>query len=188
MLPENRKGKMLISRIAIQPDKEKIISLYKEVSKNIGGIARTKSEITSRYIQDFMTKSAENGIQLIIEDPHNKNQLIAEIHCYKLTPKVFHHILSELTLVVHPSFQRMGIGEQLFTKLLDVVRMEMPHILRVELITRESNTRAIKLYEKIGFKIEGRFEKRIQSNNGDLEADIPMAWFNENYNKQKIRK
>ena len=38
--------------------------------------------------------------------------------------------------------------------------------------------RAKQFYEKLGFKKEGRFEKRIRGVAGKLEADIPMAWFN----------
>ena len=37
-------------------------------------------------------------LQLVIDHPENSNQIIAEIHCYKLIPKVFSHVLSELTI------------------------------------------------------------------------------------------
>jgi ribosomal protein S18 acetylase RimI-like enzyme len=178
---EKEKIQMTQPRVPSLLDRKKIVTLYKKVSRNIGGIARTESEITLAYVSYFMTKSKQNGIQLVIENLENSNELIAEIHCYKLEPKVFDHILSELTIVVHPSFQRMGIGKLLFNKLLYLVESEMPNILRIELIARESNTNAINFYNKIGFKIEGKLENRIRSNNGNLEADIPMAWFNKNY-------
>lgn len=35
--------------------------------------------------------------------------------------------------------------------------------------------------KRLFFKIEGRLEKRIRSNEDDFESDIPMAWFNPNY-------
>jgi len=69
----------------------------------------------------------------------------------------------------------------MFNSLLKLIEEKRTDILRVELIARESNTNAIKFYEKLGFKIEGRFEKRINNKNGNFEADIPMAWFNKNY-------
>ncbi|MEZ5557846.1 MAG: hypothetical protein R3E86_04785 [Pseudomonadales bacterium] len=50
------------------------------------------------------------------------------------------------------------------------------HVLRVELIARESNSRAIRFYETLGFVIEGRLQARIRNLDGSLEADIPMAW------------
>lgn len=64
---------------------------------------------------------------------------------------------------------------------LDQIKAYRPDILRVELVTQESNARAINLYKSVGFIIEGRLEKRIRMYNNTLEADIPMAWFNENF-------
>lgn len=188
MFPGNRGLKVLTPRFALASDRDKILNLYKQVSKNAGGIARTHEEVTTQYVDDFMNKSAEQGIQLVIEDPLDDNMLLAEIHCYQLQPKVFAHVLSELTIVVNASYQRCGMGELIFTNLLHIVETQMPDILRVELIARESNTGALQLYKKIGFTIEGRFEKRIRSENGDLEADIPMAWFNKNYNHKENKK
>jgi len=159
-------------------DAEALLRLYKAVSRRAGGIARLEKEITTGYIDNIMHKSAANGVQLVVEDLDDCNRLIAEIHCYKLEPTVFRHVLSELTAVVDPSFQRRGIGAILFSKLCDHVRNERTDILRVELIARESNTSAIRLYKRMGFVAEGRLEQRINCGNGTFEADIPMAWLN----------
>jgi putative acetyltransferase len=48
----------------------------------------------------------------------------------------------------------------------------------VELWVRESNIRGQRLYESLGFKTEGRMEKRIRNADGSYEADIPMGWLN----------
>lgn len=184
---KNINAKLLIPRMAVESDFEKILDLYKKVSENAGGIARTSNEISIEYMQDCMKKSANNGIQLVIENPLDKNMLLAEMHCYKLVHKVFDHVLSELTIVVNPSYQCLGIGKQLFTTLLTKIQNERNDILRVELIARESNIHALQFYKKIGFNVEGKFEKRIMSEDGDVEADIPMAWFNKNYNNKKTK-
>lgn len=43
---------------------------------------------------------------------------------------------------------------------------------------QESNARALRLYESLGFVREGRMERRIRTPLGTgVEADIPMAWF-----------
>ena len=164
-------------------DRAKIFELYKIVSQIPGGIARIENEITQGYIDTAMKCSANNGLQLVAEDPAGNNQLIGEIHCYKLGPSVFNHVLSELTIVVHPGFQSMGIGKKLFGALLEIVSNERPDILRIELIVRESNLKAIGFYQSLGFTIEGRLEKRIRGITGLLEADIPMAWFNASFKK-----
>jgi len=51
-----------------------------------------------------------------------------------------------------------------------------PDIQRVELISRESNRKAILFYESLGFRQEGEFVSRIRNVDGSLESDIPMAW------------
>lgn len=172
---------MFIIRHANSSDFNKIYSLYKNVAEKTTGVARSPAEITEKYVQDSIKNSAETGIELVIENPETKVEIIAEIHCYKLVPKVFSHILGELTIVTDPEFQGKGIGRMIFTHLLELITNQRPDILRVELIARESNIKAIKFYEQIGFKAEGKLEKRIRNSQDNFEADIPMAWFNKNY-------
>lgn len=162
-------------RNAHNKDVGAIFELYKIVSKEIGGLARTSDEITLEYIKNFCKNAATNGVQLVLED-QNSGQILGEIHAYRLVPKVFHHILSELTIAVHPSFQGQGIGRILFEGMLQKVQTEHPEILRIELIARESNQKAIAFYQTLGFEQEGMLRNRIQSIDGTLEADIPMAW------------
>lgn len=157
-----------------------IKKLYQTVSKIVGGIARTEEEITDSYIHKNLENSLSNGISLLIEEIIT-NTLVGEIHCYKLDPKVFNHVLSELTIVVHPNYQGNRVGKKLFVELLRTIENKKPDVLRVELIARESNKRAIAFYESIGFVVEGRFEKRIMNIDGTFEADMPMAWMNKNY-------
>lgn len=172
---------MFSTRPANENDFDKIYSLYKKVATEKIGIARSSEEITENYIHAFMKNASASGIELVIEDPSNADRIIAEIHCYKLAPKVFSHLLSELTIVVDQDFHGKGLGKMIFKNLLDTVTETRPDILRVELIAQESNGKAIELYKKVGFKIEGRFEKRIRTCGNNFEADIPMAWINPNY-------
>lgn len=75
-----------------------------------------------------------------------------------------------------PEAQGSGVGRRLFEEFLAEVRTNRPEVLRVELIARESNARAIAFYESLGFRREGRMEGRIRNLDGSFEADIPMAW------------
>ncbi|MFD2067810.1 GNAT family N-acetyltransferase [Pontibacter silvestris] len=109
----------------------------------------------------------------------DKNVLVAEVHCYKLKPRIFSHVLSELTIVVYSGFQNQRLGKLLFTTLLTYIKDNRNDIIRVELVARESN--AIEFYKNIGFVVEGRLEKRINNKTGAFEADVPMAWFNRNF-------
>lgn len=171
----------LIVRKSEEKDFENIFNLYKLVSKAAGGLARSENEITADYIRNFVEKSIKNGVQFVIEDTLADGIIVAEIHCYKLEPLVFGHVLGELTIAISPFYQGKGLGKRIFQCLLDYIKQNRKDILRVELIARESNKRAISLYESLGFKAEGKFKNRIKTREGFFEADIPMAWFNPNY-------
>ena len=110
-------------------------------------------------------------------------QIVGELHAYPIGPKIFEHVLSNLTIAVHPDFQGQGIGKQLFTYFLNIVETEMPHILRVELDTRDGNERAIALYQNVGFIIEGRLRNCDKLEDGRFFDDLPMGWLNKNYGK-----
>ena len=170
-------------RSARNTDKDQIISLYKKVSQHSDGLARTYDEITETYVQHFMSNAANNGIEYVAEHTAT-NTIIGEIHCYKLQPGVLAHILGELTIAVDPDFQQQGIGKRLFQTMLKDVEENRKDILRVELIARESNKKAIAFYQSLGFEIEGRLANRIKSTTRGFEADIPMAWMNKMYDRK----
>jgi ribosomal protein S18 acetylase RimI-like enzyme len=174
---------MFAVRKASSGDFSKIFILYKKVSKFPEGIARNTGEITEEYIQHFMQNAAEKGIELVIDNPENKNEILGEIHCYKWGIEKFNHVLTELTIAVSPEFHGQGVGKLIFTHLLNLVENERPDVLRIELVAQESNERASGFYKKMGFTVEGRFENRIKLNSYNFEADIPMAWFNKNFKK-----
>lgn len=150
-------------------------ALYLAVARQGLGLARTEDEITAEYVCAFIENSLAQGVFLVVEDEGRK-ELAGEIHAYRNGLRRFSHALSSLTVAVHPSAQRRGIGRQLFATLLRHVTHQMPDIERIELLTHESHERAKALYESMGFHREGRFERGIRNAHGGLEADIPMAW------------
>lgn len=168
-------------RTAVVEDLDRLLNLYKDVAAIEGGIARRESEITEDYIHHFLEKSFEKGLIIVAEHPDDSNKLIAEIHAYKPGVLVFDHVLTDLTVVVHPEFQGKKIGRTILTIFLEEVALNHPDVGRVELIARESNQKAITMYQSLGFLIEGRLEMRIKSSDGHYEADIPMGWQNPNY-------
>ena len=168
-------------RTARVEDLDRLMKLYKAVARTEGGIARHESEITQEYIRGFLDKSLTQGLIIVGEDPNDENELVAEIHAYKAGIQVFDHVLGDLTLVVHPDFQGRKIGRTILTIFLEEIGRNHPDIGKVELIARESNEKAIALYQSLGFLIEGRLEMRIRTTDRHYEADIPMGWQNPNF-------
>ena len=73
-----------------------------------------------------------NGLIIVGENPDDENELIAEIHAYKAAIQVFDHVLGDLTLVVHPDFQRKKLGRTILTIFLDEVAKNRPDVGKVE--------------------------------------------------------
>ena len=154
-------------------DVDKIYYLYKATASIPGGLARNKEEITKEYISNFVAKSIESGLSLVVE---SDGEIVAELHAYKPEIKVFHHVLSELAICVHPDCQGQQLGRKIFSEFMRIVQTEMCDIQRVELIARETNIKAIKFYQSLGFEIEGCLRNRIDGVLDRLENDIPMGW------------
>jgi ribosomal protein S18 acetylase RimI-like enzyme len=158
-------------------DTAAVFQLFREVAKNESGIARMEEEITEDYIADIFIKVTENGLMLVGIEPVSEN-LIATIHASKYGIKIFDHILTSLTIVVHPNFQGKGIGKQMFSAFLQEVQSCRKDIGRIELETRSSNQSSVALYKSVGFIEEGRMKNKTRNKNGVFEDSLLMAWMN----------
>lgn len=156
-----------------------LIDLYKEVARISGGIIRTDSEIDFDYINMFIENSLKKGLSLVAE---KDSEIVGEIHAYTPDILAFRHMLSDLTIVIHPDYQNQGIGKELFKEFLQIIQEEFKHILRIELYVREENTPIVRFYESLGFINEGRQENKILNTSNELETPLHMAWFNPNFN------
>jgi len=171
----------MVYRTADMSDLQRLLNLYKIVAREEGGIARLEHEVTEEYVKNFLQKSLAMGVIVVGENPDSPEELVASIHGYKAGIKVFEHVLGDVTLVVHPGFQGKKIGRTILTIFLEEIGYNRMDIGKVELITRESNGKAIQLYESLGFRVEGRMEMRIKTTHNTYEADIPMGWQNPNF-------
>lgn len=152
-----------------------ILDLYRAVAGIQGGLARTAEEITPAYVANFLTRALAAGVTLVARHSET-GTILGEIHASVPEPRVFSHVLGDLTIAIRPDAQGQGIGRQLLADFLAIVVNQRPAIRRVELMVRESNRKAITLYRQLGFVDEGRLVDRIQSVGGGFEADVAMAW------------
>ena len=129
--------------------------------------------------------------ELILESFEEKILELSKVGCYVVAQKdgtvVGHALLDplplaaishvfRLTIVVHPGFQSQGVGEALMRYLMDWAT-RTPQVGKIELLVRATNERAMRLYTKLGFVVEGRFRKRLRLPDGEFVDDIAMAWF-----------
>ena len=155
-------------------DVDALLSLYRAVARTPGGLARLEPEIDRGLIQSYVERSIDGGIGLVAVT--DTDDISGEIHALSPGLFCFTHVLTDLTVAVHPDAQSQGVGRRLFESLMREVTKRRPDITRIELIARESNRRALRFYESLGFVREGTLRQRIRKPDGSFESDVPMAW------------
>jgi RimJ/RimL family protein N-acetyltransferase len=161
---------VLIRRVR-PADAESIRQVYKAAAEQ-GTLARMSDEVDAAYVAGFM-KAAEDGLEVVAEVD---GVVVGDLHASRLPPRQFSHGLGELTIAVHPSQQGKGIGRKLFEEFFRIVREEMPDIHRVELFAWAENQGALRLYESLGFKFEGKLPRRVRTDSGEWRDDVVYGW------------
>ena len=139
-----------------------------------GGLGRLPGEMDLPWMEEAVSGALIGGLAIGAWDG---SHLAGMIKASRMPSVQFQHVLWDLTIAVDPESQGHGIGYRLFAKLLANAATLAPRVERIELVVREGLTHAIRLYERLGFRREGRFERRFRLSNGAYEADLPMALF-----------
>ncbi len=167
-----------MSEVTIRPttpaDAPAILALHIAAALRGGGLAREPDEMDLAAIEGSLAKPFANGAAL---SAWVDGSLAGEIHASRLGPRQFDHNLTDLTIAVHPDFQGRGVGAALFEALFVAAAALTPKVERVELLCREGNEHAVRLYQRLGFVIEGRFPRRVRLKDGTVEDDLAMAKF-----------
>lgn len=137
-----------------------------------GGLGRLPDEMDPPWMEEALSGALHGGLALGAWDG---SQLVGVIKASRMPSVQFQHVLWDLTVAVSPEAQGRGVAHRLFVELLANAAALTPRVERVELVVREGLTHAIRLYERIGFRQEGRFERRFRLPDGTCEADLPMA-------------
>jgi ribosomal protein S18 acetylase RimI-like enzyme len=154
-------------------DAPAILDLHLAAAARGGGLAREPDEMSLAPIEAVLSKALATGVAL---SAWSDGAIAGEIHASRLGPRQFDNSLTELTVAVHPDFQGQGVGAALFEALFAEAR-KLSGLTRVELMCREGNHRAVRLYQRLGFVIEGRFIRRVVLADGTVQDDLAMAKF-----------
>ena len=138
------------------------------------GLAREPDEMSLDHMQSAIARATASGVAL---SAWAGEAMIGEIHASRMGPRQFAHNLLDLTVAVHPDWQGRGVGARLFEGLFVEAARLLPKVERIELMVREGNLGAVRLYERLGFAVEGRFAGRVRLRDGAVETDLAMARF-----------
>jgi RimJ/RimL family protein N-acetyltransferase len=124
-------------------------------------------EEEQQLLADFA--AAENSISLIAEVD---GQIVGEINCKGGKRQATRHS-ALLGISVDQAWRNQGIGNALMAQAINWAR-GTGIVTRLELQVYARNSRAIWLYEKFGFQVEGR-RRRVIYQNGEYLDDLVMA-------------
>lgn len=112
------------------------------------------------------------AIAAVVEEEGVKR--VIGVSSLKFYPEVAFKHKADLGITVHDEFQNFGIGTALLSHMIALAKMR--RLRKVCLTVHTKNLRAISLYKKMGFEIEGTLKKEMFFNNRFTD-DYRMALF-----------
>jgi len=79
---------------------------------------------------------------------------------------------SNLSIYLHQDFHNAGLDLAMLTKLIELAKKESLHPIGLQVVA--DNKRAIHLYEKLGFKIEGTMKDAYLGEDGKFHGMLEM--------------
>ena len=149
--------KTIIYREPVEEDAEAIVNFYNRVGGETTYLSFEKDEYPldadAQRVSIKETKESPNNIMILALDGED----IVGIGTISSTSKIKARHNGELGIVVENAHQGQGIGSEIIRRLIEWSRGNKITT-RIQLDTRCDNDRAVKLYEKFGFEIEGRLK------------------------------
>ncbi|MDF2880601.1 MAG: N-acetyltransferase [Clostridiaceae bacterium] len=150
-------------READKEDAKSIIDFYNFVGGETDFLSFGKNEFV-KNISDYElfldnTRNEHNSIILLVEI---KNKIIG-IASINSSPKIRYKHVGEFGIVIQQKYCGIGIGRKIMDYIINWAKAN-GITRKISLITNENNYRAIDLYKKVGFEIEGILKKDININ------------------------
>ena len=158
-------------RLARIEDAPLLARAEREIARAPGFLASRPAELVDeRFAQKIAALAgADHGRYVVAEVD---GQVVGHALLDPLTLAATRHV-THLNLVVHPGWQRRGVGRQLLEHVIAWAR-SAPAVEKIELHVRSSNSVAQALYRKVGFTEVGRWRRRLKLGPGQYLDDVAM--------------
>jgi putative acetyltransferase len=165
-----RNGETIHFRPEQAADTEMLWSMYSTLSE--ATVSNLMPPFTRERVEGW-TKNIDYSKVLAIAALTGDARIVATASLQFNLQEALQH-KAELGITVHDSYQKMGVGTALLKHVLDIAKER--GLKNIHLIVRVDNERAICLYSKFGFKVEGTFHNEMCLN-GRYVDDYRMALF-----------
>jgi putative acetyltransferase len=153
-----KNGKRVDFRPKQSGDTEMLWAMFSTLSEK--SLSNLVPPFTRERIEGWTSNIEYDEVLAIVAVVEEKNeQRIVGVASLNFNPQeVFKH-KADLGITVHDNYQNMGIGTALLNHLLDIARMKK--LRKVWLLVNTDNDKAVHMYKKAGFEIEGKLCKEI---------------------------
>lgn len=137
------------------PTESDLAEFIKDLAKDLLGAViwlKHPSHLTFAERRDLVAQAKHNGKEHLVEE---YGTAIGQIHLTSLDPRHVHHRWTEIGLDILPECQGKGYGSEAISWALDYA-FRRAGLHRVKIVAFEYNAGAVRLYERLGFKLEGR--------------------------------
>ncbi|WP_243291772.1 GNAT family N-acetyltransferase [Bacillus sp. FJAT-47783] len=164
--------KAMIRTVRIE-DAEAVLDIQREVIKEKDYFIAVSEEFnkTVKEQQEWIKKIIEHDRETMYVAEMN-GKVVGWIVFRSQERKRMHHTGS-IAIMLQKDYRNRGIGKLLIEEILSWAAQH-PVIEKVSLGTFSSNTRAIELYNKLGFVEEGRKVKEFKINEDEYVDDVLM--------------
>lgn len=167
------KGKSLVIRNASEEDAEALVELMKKLDSETTFLLREPDEFTLTVEQEknFIEAKLQSEVELFLLAEVD-GKMIGTCAINGSTRKRLRHT-ANLGIALTEKYCGKGIGRKLMETAIDWAKEN--GMTRITLQVDTSNYRAINLYTKLGFQVEGTFMKDKKLSDGSYRNGYGMA-------------
>ncbi|CAG9623440.1 GNAT family N-acetyltransferase [Sutcliffiella rhizosphaerae] len=165
----------MVIREAVFGDAAQIIDHSKKVFKEGRNLLTTPEEYTitlEEEVEWLKNNKEKNQLVLVAE---NASEIVGMLNVTRGSRKRVSHICF-LGISIQSAYCNNGLGSEMLLKMLEWAKKDK-HIEKVSLEVFSHNERAIHVYKKLGFKVEGLKEKHVKFEDGTYSDELLMAQF-----------
>lgn len=153
-----KNGETLRFRPEKSSDTEMLWAMFSTLSE--ASVSNLIPPFTRERIESWTSNIDYNEVLAIVAVIEEKGmrRIVGSASLKFNSQEVFKH-KAELGITVHDNYQNLGIGTALLNHLLTIARMKK--LKKVWLMVNTGNDKAIQLYKKAGFEIEGTMRKEL---------------------------
>lgn len=166
-------GKECVLRSPVIEDAEELIKYLKQISLETDFLTRYPEEVSiALEEEEKFIERLNNSFNNVMISAFIDDKLVGSASINPIGEKI--RVLHRATfgIAIIKEAWNLGIGTALITEILDCANKASYEQIELEVVTQ--NRRAIKLYEKFGFKTYGTRENAFKFKDGSYSSDYLM--------------